>query len=322
MINPHNPPYTYNSQNRELVWTLEGLDLKEGNNLRGLAESTFGVDFTESDTKDTVRYSVVLSDSFVSLDPCIAIYNRAEIIFGCNPSIFTNFYETELRCFSDPSSPLKDSCSCEKVYLPDTTVLINDYTQGYILNYNPIIGNSGVNFSWYPSAFVTPGDNFDDPTLLNPPGSWSFIGVKSNNDECAYTVQRINIKRPCDLSIDESVSLNCQPTVAGMITLTAQGSYSEEEHLVWNWQCQSGKGSVVGNQFETIYLSPGNYYFTVKDTIRGCWAEAYVEIPKTCVGGGGFLEYLAGLPTYLKALLIILGIIILVLVLRALLRRG
>ncbi len=89
--------------NRELQWNLSynNPSLKNGHTLKGTGQKGFGALFSENETRDTIEFEVEFDDTDISadfFDPCVSIVNRAEIIFDCNPSIFTNFYETEITC--------------------------------------------------------------------------------------------------------------------------------------------------------------------------------------------------------------------------------
>ncbi|MBK6903527.1 MAG: DUF11 domain-containing protein [Saprospirales bacterium] len=100
-LNPSAMQQVTPSSDREISWKLSGAYLKGGKLLRGTGEPGYGSDFLEEDTKDMLRYQVQLSADHLPpsyFDSCQSIVNRAEIIFDCNPSIFTNFYETIIEC--------------------------------------------------------------------------------------------------------------------------------------------------------------------------------------------------------------------------------
>ena len=234
-----NPQYVKMTPDSDglLVWNLNydnnGQIVKKNSGLRGTGEPNYGSEFSLDATTDQIVYQVEFSDQRVhNLDPCQTIYNRAEIIFDCNPSIFTNFYSTNITCLEGETcyclSELKDTLlvnSAEANIPLDLTLNLNGM--------NP----KDVEAVWYPPIYNTgKKSSFLSPTLqVQPPGSVEYM-VSLKHGECAKTDQLVSIEIPCELSITAEVNPNCRlqngklEYVNSDIVLTAN-NYSDANNL-------------------------------------------------------------------------------------------
>ena len=271
--------------NRELHWKFSINDntLKNGSGLMGTAQKGYGTAFLEADTKDSVKFQVKFSGDPSMLPyfgPCRKILNRAEIVFDCNPSIYTNFYGTEIVCDTLPI-PTSDSCLCVNVFedvLPALT-----YSGG--LQTLDVTG-IGQDVVWYPPVYLTDLLGFNPG--ISPTRSLDFVAMV-HGDSCSYKLLQFPVEINCDLKIKSQVSFkNCGTTSELMGRIAAEAmTASDENDLIWNWECMNPASTDVqfsktGKQFILDDCPPGVYHLTVKNTANGCWAEKTFYIPAKC----------------------------------------
>ncbi|MFZ2901176.1 MAG: hypothetical protein WA004_21275 [Saprospiraceae bacterium] len=260
--------------NGEIVWTLSGPNLNDGKDLRGTGESGYGVKFFEEDTKDSIVYEVTFDPPQGTVfDPCQAVINRAEIVFDCNPSIYTNFYQTVIGC---PTSVV-GNCYCDTL---SGTVISSDTLlfAGSLLPFD-VSGTSPIGVVWYPPVFLT--DPFSATPSAGPTRTIDYM-ASLRKTGCSYDLAHYRVEQNCDLSISAKVNYKkCKGGVIADIEAKAITSGSAA-NLVWNWECGSYKYDKNGAKFRLLDLEPKVYHLTVKDTQTGCWAETVVVVSGSC----------------------------------------
>ena len=271
--------------NREIVWTLNaGVDTIPPDGLRGTGEADFPFGaFPIEDTRDTIWYKVYFSDDNtvreLIAEPCRSIINQAEIVFDCNPSIFTNFYTTEIVC---DTARMGNLCACDRTILREMPpVKISSLlTEG--LN----LGSSQMDAVWYPG--VSLGDQFAAITSASPTKGITYVSsVKGSRCTQQIVIQPVDME--CDLDINLSSTLKGCDTDSlvdyGIISAQAITT-GDTSNLVWNWECTDDvPWTKTGYKLVLDSLTPGSYYLTVKDTMTGCWTDARIVIPSVCPGG-------------------------------------
>jgi hypothetical protein len=257
--------------NGEVVWTLTG-----GNPLRGTGEPGYGASFFEEDTKDSIVYEVVFDPPQGTVfAPCQAVINRAEIVFDCNPSIHTNFYQTVIGC---QDLAIGNNCFCDS----SGTVILSD-TLVYSGSPLPLVvtGAGPDDLVWYPPAYLQI-DPISLAASVTPPRSIDYM-ASLRKAGCSYDLAHYRVEQNCDLAISAKVKYTkCKGGVLADIEATAVTSGSAA-NLVWNWECDKlVQKSKSGYQFSLKDRAPGVYHLTVKDTQTGCWAEAVVVVSGSC----------------------------------------
>lgn len=259
----------------EVVWTLTGVRLNGGNPLRGTGEPGYGASFFEEDTKDSIVYEVVFDPpNGTVFEACQAVVNRAEIVFDCNPSIHTNFYQTVIGC--QDISPSGCACDSSGVVIFSDTLLYSGSPLALVVSGTGLDG-----LVWYPPAYLQP-DPFSLTASINPPRSIDYMASLKKSNGCSYDLVHYRIEQNCDLAISAKVKyLKCKGGVLADIEAEAITTGSAA-NLVWNWECSTLDQDKKGAAFTLKNRGPGVYHFTVKDTQTGCWAEAVVAVSGSC----------------------------------------
>lgn len=280
----------------EVVWTLTGVRLNGGSPLRGMGEPGFGASFFEEDTKDSIVYEVTFDPPQGTVfDPCQAVINRAEIVFDCNPSIYTNFYQTVIGCLPMDST---GNCFCDTL---SGTLISSDTLlfAGSLLPFD-VSGTSPIGVVWYPPAFLT--DPFSATPSAGPTRTIDYM-ASLRKAGCSYDLAHYRVEQNCDLSISAKVKYKkCKGGVKADIEAKAITSGSAA-NLVWNWECGTYKYDKNGAKFRLLDLDPKVYHLTVKDTQTGCWAEAVVVVSGSCTK-------FPWKPVGIGAALVLLGVVI------------
>ncbi|MBK7407096.1 MAG: hypothetical protein IPJ40_02850 [Saprospirales bacterium] len=263
--------------NREIVWNLSGTLLKGGSGLKGTGDPDYGTLFGEEATMDSIQFVVEFDDAYfqahsMDFDPCLAIINRAEITFDCNPPIFTNFYHAEIAC---PGSVVGGTCTC--AIIADSAYTSATYSGTPILLGNP---SSAPGAIWYPPVFIS--DPFATNPTVSPPRAMDYMAVVRGAG-CSYELFRFPVEVDCDLSISTKLKFrDCATGVKATIEAKAITS-ANAANLVWNWECENNvPKEKKGKRFCLYDRPPGVYHLTVKDTVNGCWAEQTVLVPYEC----------------------------------------
>lgn len=234
-------------------WEFTGL------NLRGMGEPGYGTDFHPEDTKGWLRFRAH-SKIGTQLSPCGAVPNRAEIIFDCNPSIFTNNALSRVACF--------ECFFCEEqVFVLDTIPFGSDIITTEITS-NLSGSPSDYSYEWYPTDLVT------NPTVLNtvltPTQTTDYTLIVSRESPCERYIFHKRIKVDCISSLDivlDKVSQMCTPTQTASIQASVTGNAPP---FTWN-SCEQTSTINLNN------LSEGTYHLQVKDA-NGCWTDTLVHI--------------------------------------------
>lgn len=264
--------------NREIRWKLStkpgapGI-LNGGQPLRGTGEPGYGSTFFEEDTRDRIKYTVTFDPIVLAsglLNACQTIVNRAEIIFDCNPSIFTNFYSTDIQC----PHPVPGSCYCD-----GSPEIVKNSSIMYGGGAGVPLAVMGSEVVWYPPVFLS-NDRAQNPDAT-PNRSIDYVAVV--RDGCQRYLYQVPVLIDCDLKVDQTLTMKSCNTasVKGDLVLRALTA-APSSHLVWNMECTDLIATKSGYDYIVSDLAPGIHYFTVKDTVNGCWAETTVKIPSTC----------------------------------------
>jgi hypothetical protein len=260
--------------NGEIAWTLTGSGLNGGQPLHGAGEPGFGASFFEEDTKDSIVYEVTFDPPQGTVfDPCQAVINRAEIVFDCNPSIHTNFYQTVIGC---PTSVV-GNCFCDTL---SGTVISSDTLlfAGSLLPFD-VSGTTPAGVVWYPPAFLN--DPFSPMPTAGPTRGIDYL-ASLRKAGCSYDLAHYRVEQNCDLSISAKVNYKkCKGGVKADIEAKAITSGSAA-NLVWNWECSTLPQDKNGAGYTLQDRPPGVYHLTVKDTQTGCWAETVVVVSGSC----------------------------------------
>ncbi len=280
----------------EVVWTLTGVRLNGGSPLRGTGEPGFGASFFEEDTKDSIVYEVTFDPPPGTVfDSCQAVINRAEIVFDCNPSIHTNFYQTVISCLPMDST---GNCFCDTL---SGTVIFSDTLlfAGSALPFD-VSGTSPASVVWYPAVFLT--DPYSSTPSASPTRGIDYM-ASLRKAGCSYDLAHYRVEQNCDLSISAKVKYRkCKGGVKADIEAKAVTS-GGAANLVWNWECSNMPQDKKGAGFTLLDRPPGVYHLTVKDTQTGCWAETVVVVSGSCTK-------FPWKPVGIGAALVLLGVVI------------
>lgn len=277
----------------ELRWVLKGNNLKGLDSLRGTAEPDFGNTFFYDATEDSLVFTINLKNNGTDQQHCEAIIGEAEIIFDCNPSIFTNPFVTKIGCKdvgSDPGFPIGCSICDGNLITLDTISIIDSATLLFDSSIIPNIGN--VTAKWYPAT------GLDDPFALNPiakPDRTTIYHlVAYRKTGCERTIVKYPVEVPCNLEITSQ--LHCDASGKKYYTATVN---SDSPHLKW----YDGRTCSYGKTFESEHGNWGNdFHLSVTDTISRCYTEKIIMIADYGCSRGGVQDRVL-------AVLVLLGLI-------------
>ena len=257
----------------EVRWVIEGDLLKGPDDLRGTGESGFGSSIFESETIDSLVFTIPFRPDF---DPnqCDAVINRAEIIFDCNPSIFTNPHILRFGCLDTINFPVDTCFFCGDSVILDYTPLTHNGVD--TLSYNDLIGvlpvppsisavPSQSYYRWYPPAGITSSNTIPNPEFL-PTRSTDYYRIRTY--DCGKEITKIPIIVECELHLDHEI--DCNPLNGEItVTVTASGS-SNPSNLVW-----ADEGGCIINPDTTytkIFKTPSSdeFVITVTDRANNC----------------------------------------------------
>lgn len=286
------PAHSIITSTREVRWNLENQFLKNGTKLKGTAQAGFGQSIFLEDCVDSLVFRIT-KKSTAKLNKCDAIINRAEIIFDCNPSFYTDPYIFRFGCLDttfvviNPNDTSQNSVSLSTGPVPPMidTITCNNCKEKGIIESNAGIyqnGNAvqllidqsylpeeeGRTFQWYPSA------GLDNTKVMQPMASpikaTDYYLIASNPLTCERTIYKVRVDIPCKLRIKSKIYCNSLNNGNGNKSLTLTTN-STSPHLVWQ-DC-----TMPGNIYST---TTGNRYFyaSVVDTLTGCYATANVKM--------------------------------------------
>ncbi|MEO1260011.1 MAG: hypothetical protein AAFZ15_14555 [Bacteroidota bacterium] len=199
---------TYDPTSRTYTWNLNhNKFLKNARPLEGTASPLYMIDFSEDATKDSITYEIEFyPDSLPTLKPCEMIVSRAEIIFDCHKSIFTNTFRTEFMCCQGPC----DTCVINEYNFEpvDTGVVVNDPENEIIID--PELSRqfsasasssiSTSSFVWYPSESVRNSSQRSTTIKDNTIPSAIFTSVENCiRTESIFPVMMADKTPPCGL---------------------------------------------------------------------------------------------------------------------------
>ncbi|MEM9823829.1 MAG: hypothetical protein AAF985_22280, partial [Bacteroidota bacterium] len=271
------PSQNINGLFREVEWTLTGPWLKNNRTLRGTREPEFGRQFLMDATVDSVVFEVAYLPNYQPRS-CDAIINQAEVIFDCNPSIFTGPYIYRFDCVTDTIIDLQTGvpdtsfkCTiCEEIldynteqdtfFACDGPVTLDDYDESRILYPNT------TNYYWYPPATLS-GINVPKPSTT-PRRNTEFFMVAYSPEPCFRTIYRYPVVLPCDMEIVPTIICNQQNEK--QVTATVSGTYMSGA-LKWN-NCE------LTDTLTSPWLTQRQLYLTVVDTTNNCYADIVVDL--------------------------------------------
>ncbi len=273
---------------REVRWVLTDDLIRGPGKLHGTKEVGFGDYIFEENTIDSIQFKVTKKPDF-SFEKCNAIVNQAELIFDCNPSIYTEPHIFRIQCLDTffvvippDSIPGIDTIICdpcsETLFLDLDSVVFDDALSSAVqLKFPPNVMQNliGRNLLWYPS------EGLDDSTLTEPFASpiksTDYYLVASSTDPCRRTIVKKRVEIPCNLEITAIV--DCNNSNNKNITATVN---STSKHLKWQ-DCS------FGDKFQYFNTSNDVFYLSVVDTMNNCSATLNVEMVCPVKPRGGSL---------------------------------
>lgn len=278
---------TYTIHGHEVRWIIEKSYHKnrDTTGLKGTNQYGYGVDFFEPATIDSLVFKIPFKPTFNPV-PCDAIVNRAEIIFDCNPSIYTNPHILRFGCLDTLPSPVPlpstnavlDTC----LYCGEKNIAFYGpltFTGSDTMTYNELIGilpNPPVystppgitsHYRWYPATGIVSSSTDQNPSFL-PSRSTEYFRVRSfwGPDTCGKEITKIPIIVPCSLALQTEVECNAdQDTIT--LTATATGAFSSPSNLAWVG-CPDNTSTTYTQTF--VQPFPDFVEITVSDTETGC----------------------------------------------------
>lgn len=199
------PPQSIDYASREVIWTLAGDFLRGPADLLGTASGA-----PEEQTIDSLVFGIQIAECD-SIKSCDAIFNQAEIIFDCNPPLYTNPHLVRFGCKTVDSlgvlGPMPiDSCACNEIILPRDTLVLSasDSTTNYTdaMMTQSLINDFNAVHRWYPTYQVfTPGS--PDSKIFTPK-TRSFFQLLSTTAQdvdfdCHRVIQETVVKVDCSL---------------------------------------------------------------------------------------------------------------------------
>ncbi len=278
-------------RNREVRWVLYGNKLRGSRELHGTTEPGFGSAIYEEHTIDSLVF-LIARDTDATLDRCDAIINRAEIIFDCNPSIFTEPHVLRFGCLdslevnplppdtiNNPNGTSSSGVQLSQIIQPQDSFcnqcseisFIKSLPLEYIdqavqmtINTALLHGLNEYEFLWYPSEGLT-SHTIMEP-FASPQKTTEYFLIASKPDSCLRRIYRKTVNVACGPLVI-SPTVTC---VNGVKSIKATVN-STSPHLKWQ-DCTFGSvfsDSGMDNEFMKL---------SVVDTLTNCSATLSVRM--------------------------------------------
>ncbi len=245
---------TLERNGNRLQWIFKG-----DNFLRGMREPGYGIDFHPDDTKGWIKFYA----RPVQMPLCGAIPNRAEIIFDCNPSIFTTTSLNKIDCWN-----CLNSCLEKEDTLKTDTINQGQTASVDLAEITPILSNPDFTYEWYPSEFVA---NPNQPnTTFTPNVTTDYILIAYDGSTLCqrYLFHKKVVVRPC-IELEVGVQQICDEGDTGIIEATIKNNGGTSPYI-WS-TCETA------NSISMTQLEAGRYHIYVKDA-KGCSADTLIHI--------------------------------------------
>ncbi|MBR9919958.1 MAG: hypothetical protein GYB31_03905 [Bacteroidetes bacterium] len=264
-LNPVPGTPVVNNTDHTLTWNLSGITL------RGTGEYGYGTQFYENSTKGFIKFKIPTP---TTLPPCSNIYNRAGIVFDCNPAVYTEPAITRILC-PDPNLEADSLCApC------NTTTVIYDQTVNNQHNGFPFASGTASPAKPFPAKIAPGAGNAYDPgdtrnyQNINSISGWPDIHVYGYDSQVCRKVEIVSPIETCsNITITDNVSgpTHCGAMYKATVTLTASGGTG-------NYYWQDCDDSPTDNTLTLTDLSPGYYTIGVHDD-DGCEAWHTFHVP-------------------------------------------
>ncbi|MEM8907749.1 MAG: hypothetical protein AAGD05_07880 [Bacteroidota bacterium] len=254
---------------REARWTLSGPFLKNNHLLRGGREPGFGQSFFVDDTVDSLVFEVDFLPSYEPY-PCEAIINQAEIIFDCNPSIFTGPFIYRFGCVNSavpPSSPCIPCDEGQNYEVPPEIYRASDgplHLENYGTSTYPPTASE---YWWFPSPSLSPDARIRYPYAA-PKKATDYFVVVTPTAACYRLIFRYPVHLECDMDIVATVQLNYlgQKRVVAKVV----GNYNPGS-IRWN-DCE------VKDLYTSPWVNDEEMFISVVDMVTNCSVNMLMQL--------------------------------------------